>query len=97
MAVPGATTATDTLTANPDGTLTLRHSQLPVRKLVNRAWRPLSATLRRGSDGSIAPGRDDQRAEAVRRRARATRHDEHARQEPGDMAARSAASTGAFR
>ncbi len=55
VAVPGATTATDTLTANPNGTLTLHNSQLPVRKLVNGAWRPLDATLRRGSGGSIVP------------------------------------------
>ena len=43
VAVPGATTATATLTANPTGTLTLRYAQVPVRKLVNGAWRPLNA------------------------------------------------------
>jgi hypothetical protein len=52
--VPGDTTATDTVTANPKGTLTLSRSLIPVRKWVNGAWRPLNATLRRSADGSIS-------------------------------------------
>jgi hypothetical protein len=53
--VPGATTPTDTLTANPDGTLTRTMAVEPVRKLVHGAWQPLDATLHRAGDGTIAP------------------------------------------
>ena len=52
--VPGATTPTDTLTANPNGTLTLTRSLVPVRKRVGGTWRPLVAQLRRAAGGSIA-------------------------------------------
>ena len=53
--VPGATTATQTLTANPDGTLTLHQSIAPVRKRVGGVWEALDATLKRESDGSVSP------------------------------------------
>ncbi|MBV1855883.1 LamG-like jellyroll fold domain-containing protein [Catellatospora tritici] len=53
--VTGSTTATDTLAAKPDGSLTLTRSLVPVRKLVGGAWTALDATLRRAADGSIAP------------------------------------------
>src|SRR6266516_1688613 len=37
--VSGATTATDSLVANPDGSLTLTRAALPVRRFVGGAWR----------------------------------------------------------
>ena len=49
------TTPTDTLTANPDGSFTLDQYVEPVRKRVAGAWKPLDATLVRGSDGTISP------------------------------------------
>ncbi|GII22530.1 LamG-like jellyroll fold domain-containing protein [Planosporangium mesophilum] len=56
VAVDGATTPTDTLTANPNGTLTLTRSVLPTRKrTASGAWATLDATLNRNSDGSITP------------------------------------------
>jgi hypothetical protein len=55
VAVPAATTPTDTLTANPDGTLTLSRYLLPVRTLANGAWHRLDATLQTNSDGSVSP------------------------------------------
>jgi hypothetical protein len=53
--VPGATTATDTLTANPNGTLTLTRSLVPARKLVSGKWVGLDPTLQFDADGSISP------------------------------------------
>jgi hypothetical protein len=50
-----ATTATSTLTANPDGTLTLSQNLTPVRKLVHGTWQGLDATLVRSADGTISP------------------------------------------
>src|SRR5579859_3926312 len=52
--VPGATTSTQTLTANPSGTLTLTRSLAPVRMRVGTAWRPLTSRLRRAAGGVIA-------------------------------------------
>jgi Ricin-type beta-trefoil lectin domain/Concanavalin A-like lectin/glucanases superfamily/Fibronectin type III domain len=54
VAVPGATTPTGTLTANPNGTLTLTESLVPVRKRVGGAWRPLTARLLRGPGGIVS-------------------------------------------
>lgn len=54
VAVPGATTPTDTLTANPNGTLTLTESLVPVRKRVAGAWLPLTARLLRSPGGTIS-------------------------------------------
>jgi hypothetical protein len=51
--VHGATTATQTLAANPGGTLTLHQSLTPVRTQVHGSWRPLNAALRRLGNGSI--------------------------------------------
>ncbi|MFD0817339.1 LamG-like jellyroll fold domain-containing protein, partial [Micromonospora zhanjiangensis] len=51
----GARTATSTLIANPDGTLTLKQTAFPTRKRVNGAWVDLDATLRRNDDGSVSP------------------------------------------
>ena len=53
--IPAQTTATSTLTANPNGTLSLTQSAVPVRKLVGGSWQPLDATLVRRADGSISP------------------------------------------
>jgi hypothetical protein len=52
--VPGATTPTQTLTANPNGTLTVTRSLVPVRKQVHGAWLPLSPRLRRAAGGGIS-------------------------------------------
>lgn len=54
VTVSGDTTATDTVTANPAGTLTLTRSLVPVRKWMNGAWRPLDAALHRAADGSVS-------------------------------------------
>ncbi len=54
VAVPGATTPNQTLTANPNGTLTVTRSLAPVRKRVGRAWLPLRSALRRAAGGVIA-------------------------------------------
>jgi hypothetical protein len=53
--VPGSTTPTDTLTANPDGTMTRTMAVQPVRKMVHGSWQPLDATLHVAADGSIVP------------------------------------------
>ncbi|MFI5908163.1 LamG-like jellyroll fold domain-containing protein [Dactylosporangium sp. NPDC051541] len=53
--VPAATTATDTLTANPNGTLTSNRTVVPVRKQVNGVWTPVDATLHVNTDGSLSP------------------------------------------
>jgi hypothetical protein len=53
--VTGATTPTDSLTANPDGTLTLDHALAPVRKMVQGSWQNLDPTLVLNKDGSVAP------------------------------------------
>ncbi|MEV6480097.1 LamG-like jellyroll fold domain-containing protein [Streptomyces sp. NPDC051576] len=50
-----ATTDSSTLTANPNGTLTLRQTIAPVRKLVHGKWEDLDATLVRHADGTISP------------------------------------------
>jgi hypothetical protein len=55
VAVTGATTPTDALSGNPDGTLTMSRTMLPVRKLVAGVWKPLDATLAVNSDASISP------------------------------------------
>ncbi|MFE3856078.1 LamG-like jellyroll fold domain-containing protein [Streptomyces griseorubiginosus] len=50
-----ATTDSSTLTANPNGTLTLRQTVAPVRRLVHGEWKSLDPTLVRHSDGTISP------------------------------------------
>jgi len=50
-----ATTDSSTLTANPNGTLTLRQNIAPVRKLVHGRWKSLDPTLVRQADGTISP------------------------------------------
>lgn len=50
-----ATTDSSTLTANPNGTLTLRQTVAPVRKLVQGKWKSLDATLVRHANGTISP------------------------------------------
>jgi len=54
-AVDGATTSTDTVTANPDGTIALTRAAMPVRKMVGGSWHDLDATLVRDPDGTIHP------------------------------------------
>ncbi|MFD3582871.1 LamG-like jellyroll fold domain-containing protein [Streptomyces sp. NPDC058683] len=49
------TTDSSTLTANPNGTLTLRQTLAPVRKLVRGRWKDLDPTLVRQADGTISP------------------------------------------
>lgn len=53
--IPAATTATSTLAANPDGSLSLTENSAPVRAEVGQSWRDLDATLVRNADGSISP------------------------------------------
>lgn len=53
--VAGATTSSSTLTANPDGTLTLTEESMPVRKDVDGTWEALNPTLHRNPDGSVSP------------------------------------------
>jgi hypothetical protein len=53
--VTGATTATDRLVANHNGTFTLSRSISPTRKRVGGAWRGLDSSLQRADDGSVAP------------------------------------------
>lgn len=53
--VEAATTPTDQLTANADGTFTLVQAVAPVRKRISGSWKPLNANLVRKSDGSISP------------------------------------------
>ncbi|MFF0097175.1 LamG-like jellyroll fold domain-containing protein [Streptomyces canus] len=50
-----ATTDSSTLTANPNGTLTLRQTVAPVRRLVHGKWKNLDPTLVRHADGTISP------------------------------------------
>jgi hypothetical protein len=49
------TTPTSTTTANPDGTLTVTESLVPVRTWTHGAWRNLSASLVRNPDGTWSP------------------------------------------
>jgi hypothetical protein len=53
--VTAATTDSSTLTANPNGSLTLSEQNMPVRKEVDGTWKALDATLQRDSDGSVSP------------------------------------------
>ncbi|GAA1957340.1 hypothetical protein GCM10009838_11660 [Catenulispora subtropica] len=53
--MPGSTTPTDTLTANPDGTFTVDHALAPVRKRVGATWAKLDPTLVANPDGTISP------------------------------------------
>lgn len=53
--VAAATTETDTVVANPDGTLGLTRSVAPVRTRKGGAWTDLDATLTVSSDGQLRP------------------------------------------
>src|SRR5579859_4120420 len=53
--VTGATTPTSTLTANPDGSLTLREDAAPARAKVHGTWRALDPRLTRNADGTWSP------------------------------------------
>ena len=50
-----AATGTDTLIANPDGTMTLKRSAVPTRALVDGEWQDLDPTLIRNADGTWSP------------------------------------------
>jgi hypothetical protein len=54
VVVADATTATSTLTANPDGSLTQLSSVEPTRKFVSGAWVTLDPTLHMNTDGSVS-------------------------------------------
>lgn len=53
--VPAATTETDTVTANPDGTLALTRSVAPLRTKRDGGWKDLDATLVKAADGTLRP------------------------------------------
>ncbi|MFD7989021.1 ricin-type beta-trefoil lectin domain protein, partial [Kitasatospora indigofera] len=53
--VTGARTPTDTLWANPEGTLTRTQAAGPVRMKVGDAWVPVDTTLVQTPDGNVAP------------------------------------------
>ncbi|WP_141754145.1 LamG domain-containing protein [Streptomyces subrutilus] len=53
--VPAATTETDTLVANPDGTLGLTRSVAPLRTKRDGKWADLDATLVKAADGTLRP------------------------------------------
>ncbi|WP_157855150.1 RICIN domain-containing protein [Kitasatospora purpeofusca] len=54
--IPALTTETDTVVANPNGTLGLRRTVAPARaKQQDGAWKDLDATLARGTDGTVVP------------------------------------------
>ncbi|MFE4974366.1 FG-GAP-like repeat-containing protein [Kitasatospora sp. NPDC056651] len=55
VVVQAATTPTDELTANPDGSFTLQQSVTPVRAYRDGGWKALDATLVKRADGSVAP------------------------------------------
>jgi hypothetical protein len=51
----GAATETNTVTANPNGTVTFSQTATPTRKKVGNSWQNLDATLVRNSDGTWSP------------------------------------------
>ncbi|MFF1415306.1 LamG-like jellyroll fold domain-containing protein [Streptomyces sp. NPDC058289] len=53
--VPAVTTETDTVVANPDGTLGLTRSVAPVRTKQDGHWADLDATLVKAADGMVRP------------------------------------------
>ncbi|MEV7523733.1 ricin-type beta-trefoil lectin domain protein [Streptomyces sp. NPDC091371] len=53
--VPAATTETDTVVANPDGTLGLTRGVAPLRTKRDGKWADLDATLVKAADGSLRP------------------------------------------
>ncbi|MFJ8434497.1 ricin-type beta-trefoil lectin domain protein [Kitasatospora sp. NPDC094019] len=53
--VPSLTTETDTVVANPNGTLGLRRTVAPARAKQDGVWKDLDPTLSRASDGTVRP------------------------------------------
>ena len=53
--IDAATTPTQVLTANPNGTLSLTQSIEPVRARVHGTWQNLDATLIKNPDGTLSP------------------------------------------
>ncbi|MFF7156129.1 FG-GAP-like repeat-containing protein [Streptomyces sp. NPDC008139] len=54
--IPSLTTATESVTANPTGTLTVTESVYPTRVLRAGSWTPVDTTLHTAPDGSLHPG-----------------------------------------
>lgn len=55
MDIPDLTTPTETVTANPSGTLTLNQSLYPTRVRQRGVWAPVDPSLHLSSDGRLAP------------------------------------------
>lgn len=55
MPIDADTTETEQVTADPDGTFTLRSTVVPVRVQQQGAWVPIDPTLRQNADGSWSP------------------------------------------
>jgi hypothetical protein len=55
VSVPGETTETQTMVANPSGTVTLTSNALPVRVRRGSGWTAVDPSLRRSADGRYAP------------------------------------------
>ncbi|MET9404022.1 LamG domain-containing protein, partial [Kitasatospora sp. NPDC002965] len=53
--IAALTTETDTVVANPNGTLGLRRTVAPARANRDGVWKDLDATLVRASDGTLRP------------------------------------------
>jgi hypothetical protein len=53
--IPALTTPTETVAADPTGSLTLTQSVYPTRVKRNNGWVPVDATLQTASDGSLVP------------------------------------------
>lgn len=53
--IPALTTPTQTVTADPSGTLTLNQSLYPTRVRQNGAWEPVDPSLHLSSDGRLEP------------------------------------------
>jgi hypothetical protein len=55
VSVPDETTETQTVTANPSGTVTVTSNALPIRVRRSGGWTAIDPSLRRSADGSYTP------------------------------------------
>lgn len=55
VSIPGLTTATTSVAAEPNGLLKLTEHLLPVRVRRGQGWVPVDTTLRRNADGTLSP------------------------------------------